>query len=203
VGESGKEHLFIQERAGFCGSGFCSSYKLLNKIVSFALVYPCIEEHCSMKRDSLVLRLPHTHLFRPNPVPRLVRFASFNNETTHRLVRSFEFCNDEERFARELLRNKSQLWLYRCNQRKFCGDFVVINMSDPRPEHRQAWVLDLKFGADLCIGGGGAGIQLRNGHQALLEIAQNPSVLSDQILPTYVTGDRRMILQFFGVSLLN
>jgi hypothetical protein len=39
------------------------------------------------------------------------------------------------------------VWVFRCDQRRFAGDFVVVDMSEPRPERRWVVVLDLKMGA--------------------------------------------------------
>jgi hypothetical protein len=116
------------------------------------------------------------------------------------VLSAYAFCNDEAAFARELLRKRSQLWLFRSNQRRFCGDFVVVDMSSPVVERRPAWVVDLKLGAPLRVGGGGAGIQLRNSDRALAEIADVHGAIAPPLAAERVTGDRREVLGYFGVT---
>ncbi len=59
-------------------------------------------------------------------------------------------CSGPElRFARALLERKPNLWLLRADQRAFGGDFVVVDVSPPRLDARQALVLELKQGASV------------------------------------------------------
>jgi hypothetical protein len=95
----------------------------------------------------------------------------------YRLLEVFEVSRPEREFALTLLRRKTNLWLFRCNQRAFCGDFVVVNMSPPRPERRAAWVLELKQGAPLSTDGGG--LQLQNAGAAVDEIVSRGVVARD------------------------
>lgn len=88
----------------------------------------------------------------------------------------FELCPDEVLFARSLMDGplqqglrKHNLALFRADQRRFCGDFICVDVSGPPQVQGElllprwdVFVLDLKRGAPLQIGGGGAGIQLRN-----------------------------------------
>ena len=52
------------------------------------------------------------------------------------LLACFALTRPEKRFARRLLERKRNVWLFRCNQRGFCGDFIAVDMSDGRPEMR-------------------------------------------------------------------
>jgi hypothetical protein len=104
-------------------------------------------------------------------------------------VHTFAFKNDEEGFARALLARRSHLWLYRSNQRAFCGDFVAVDMSSPRPSLRRAYVLELKRGAPLRPGGG-VGVQLRNAERAVRDLA----VLGAEATWEVLTGDGERIL---------
>lgn len=72
----------------------------------------------------------------------------------------FEMSPGEVRFARALLARHTELWLYRTDQQAFAGDFLLVDMSAPDPAMRQLWALDLKLGAPVRVGGGGAGNQL-------------------------------------------
>ncbi len=111
----------------------------------------------------------------------------------------FDFCNDEKRFARILLERKSNLWLFRTHQQRFCGDFVIVDMSDPDPEQRKVYALDLKQGASLKQGGGGAGIQFKNVPVAVLDIAERTRIISPELVVEKLCGDASEILAFFGV----
>jgi hypothetical protein len=112
-------------------------------------------------------------------------------------VQSFAFKGDEYAFAQALLRKKTELWLFRSNQRAFCGDFVVVDLSSPSPARRRAFVLDLKLNAKLRIGGGGAGVQLRNAERVIRDIAATGVLGKD---PRYelMTGGSEEVLRFFG-----
>jgi hypothetical protein len=112
---------------------------------------------------------------------------------------AFAFKNDEHAFARELLSRKSNLWLFRTNQRAFAGDFVVVDLSSPSPAGRCASVLDLKRGAPLRIGGGGAGIQLKNASLAIRELAAR-GTLAEGVPCELLTGDARFVLRHLGVA---
>jgi hypothetical protein len=82
------------------------------------------------------------------------------------LLEALELSGPEREFARELLRRKSNLWLYRSNQRTACGDFLVVDMAPPRPAWRRVVVLELKAGEPLRLDAGG--LQLA-GHEAAIE----------------------------------
>lgn len=76
----------------------------------------------------------------------------------------------EARFAQALLRRKSNLWVYRCDQQGYAGDFVIVDMSAPDARHRTAWTVELKRGQrprQMPRGG----VQMRNGRNAGLDVA--------------------------------
>ena len=79
----------------------------------------------------------------------------------------FALGGPEEDFARLLLDRRRNLWLYRCNQRHYCGDFIAIDMSAPR--HRRTFALELKMNEALKIGAGGR--QFAGLDDALAELA--------------------------------
>jgi hypothetical protein len=108
---------------------------------------------------------------------------------------TFAFKNDERGFARELLARRTELWLFRSNQRAFCGDFVAIDMSSPVPGRRRAFVLELKLGARLRVGSGG--VQLRNAESAVRDLGRG-GVLGDEAGFDVVTGDAERILAFLS-----
>ena len=67
-----------------------------------------------------------------------------------RVARRVLACRAHElRFARAVLSGATQLWLLRVDQRGAGGDFLMVDMSSPRPERRRVLVLELKLGARL------------------------------------------------------
>lgn len=137
------------------------------------------------RRDALIDLIVRTL----RPAPSEAGFA----------VQSFAFKADEYDFARALLRRKTELRLFRSNQRGFCGDFVIVDLSSPSPARRRAFVLDLKQGAKLRIGGGGAGVQLRNADRVIRDVAATGVLAAD---PRYelLTGAAAEVLRFFGAE---
>lgn len=79
----------------------------------------------------------------------------------------FDMRSHERAFVKAVLGRRSNLWLFRTNQRKSCGDFVVVDMSSPRPALRTAYVVELKLGARPRVGGGPVGVQLARAGEAL------------------------------------
>lgn len=109
---------------------------------------------------------------------------------------AFAFKADEHEFARALLTRRTELWLFRANQRAFCGDFLAIDMSSPCPASRRAWVIELKRNMPIRIGGGAVGVQLRNAALAMQSVA-----LADEAGCTTVSGDAAQIVSMFREGL--
>jgi hypothetical protein len=65
----------------------------------------------------------------------------------------FDMRSHERAFVKTLLARLSNLWLFRTNQRRSCGDFIAIDMSSSRRVNRRAYVMELKMGERLVIGG--------------------------------------------------
>ena len=115
------------------------------------------------------------------------------------LIQAFALCNDELCFARSMLERGTRYWLFRSNQRLFCGDFVIVDMSPRHAGGRRSWVVDLKLGAELSVGGGGAGMQLINSRHAIAHIAWTTGAISPESTPELLAGDRRAVLARLGV----
>jgi hypothetical protein len=141
----------------------------------------------------MVLQLPHASLAGARPVPWLSLAPRRKRSESARLVAAFRFKNDEEAFARQLARRKSNLWVFRCNQRGFCGDFVVVDMSSPDPTLRPVFVVDLKRGAPLKIGGGGCGVQFKNASRAVERVAYRTGAVPVDAPFTLASGDRELL----------
>jgi hypothetical protein len=112
-----------------------------------------------------------------------------------RLREAFSLSSREMVFARTLLRNKRNLWLFRCHQQGFSGDFVVIDMSDPVPARRVATVIELKARVPLKLGG--SGLQARNAAVAVAELSER-GLLAPSAGFTVVTGDKDEVLAHLG-----
>jgi len=108
----------------------------------------------------------------------------------------FQLSSREKRFAQAALRHKRNLWLWRCNQRQFCGDFVTVDMAPP-VDFRRARVLELKAGAPLKRGV--VGIQMKNAEAALGELVAAGHLPRE---PGYelACGDGGVLLAWLGVA---
>ena len=67
-----------------------------------------------------------------------------SSRQANQLVTAYDMSQPEKEFARRLLRDKRNLWLYRCHQQCFCGDFAVVDMSGTTPHERRVVVAELK-----------------------------------------------------------
>ena len=65
----------------------------------------------------------------------------------------FDMRGHERSFVKTVLARRSNLWLFRTNQRRSCGDFIAIDMSSSRRAARCVYVMELKMGVRLVIGG--------------------------------------------------
>jgi hypothetical protein len=79
----------------------------------------------------------------------------------------FALGGPEVAFARALLARRTNLWLFRTNQRHFCGDFLAVDMSARRD--RRVHALELKMGEPLRHDVGG--IQFGRLDEAIAELA--------------------------------
>jgi hypothetical protein len=106
---------------------------------------------------------------------------------------SFRLHPREHIFATTLLLSHTRIWLWRTHQQRFAGDFALVDMSSPDPRCRRAWIVDLKLGATVKLGGGGAGNQLSRAAHAIAELV-DIGVLGMQVRPRFATGDGRALL---------
>ena len=116
---------------------------------------------------------------------------------TWRLRELFAMSSREEAFVRRLLRKKRNLWLFRCNQRGWCGDFVVVDMSEPEVRRRHAVVIELKSGAALKVGGGG--LQIKNAHAAVSELVADGVLAEGAAFETWL-GSKEAVLETLGAA---
>ncbi len=149
----------------------------------------------------LVLRLPHARVRMQASIPSLLaKSEGASGARLRALTARFALCPDEKKFVAVLLEARRNLWLFRTHQAGYCGDFVVVDMSAPERSKRPAWVCDLKRGAKLQTGGGGAGNQLVNASKAIAAVAARTGALDIGANFERLVGDRACLLAYFGVA---
>ena len=137
-----------------------------------------------------LLRLHRPVHCRPDVMRRRVRELARTTRTDpSALIARFEFRCDERRFAEELLSRSTQLWLYRTDQTLGCGDFVVVDMSAPKPRDRRVTAVELKLRSKLRHGGH----QLRNAARAVDALASLGVVEAADV--RRLTGERERLLR--------
>ncbi|MCB9598169.1 MAG: hypothetical protein H6719_35980 [Sandaracinaceae bacterium] len=151
-----------------------------------------------MSKHVLTLRLPLRAVLRADGFVRSLR--AVRRDPSAKLVQAFAFKNDERPFARRVLEVHSRIWLFRCNQHAFAGDFVAVDMSSRDPAARKAWGLDLKQGAPIKLGGGGAGTAFLRLSAAIREIATLHGVLTPDHPVVRATGDGQALARLFDAA---
>ena len=111
----------------------------------------------------------------------------------------FDFKSDERAFARALLEQKPHLWVFRCNQQRFCGDFILIDMSCPDIEGRRVLALEMKERGRLKVGSG-AGFQLRNAARAVAAISRETGIVVEGAPFETVVGGKGELASFLGLA---
>jgi hypothetical protein len=122
-----------------------------------------------MAADPLTLLLPSWMVDRFDLARALAETGRWSWADAYRLLERFDMSGPERDFVRTLLARRTNLWLYRCNQREACGYFVAIDLSPPDAADRAGLVIELKAGAPLVFGG--ARLQLARAADAVAEIA--------------------------------
>jgi hypothetical protein len=107
----------------------------------------------------------------------------------------FEMRSHERAFVKTVLARRSNLWLFRTNQRRSCGDFIAIDMSSSRRADRRAYVMELKMGERLVIGG--ARLQCAQYCSAVDELVAR-EILEDSSPVELLYGDGAAVLTHLG-----
>ena len=154
----------------------------------------------TMPIEPLILHLPPSCLDQGLDVARLLSHDDrFSWSHGYRLLEQFAMREPEKRFVRVLLRERSNLRLFRTNQRKWCGDFIVVDMSSPEPSKRRIYVLELKAGEQLTEAGE-THRQLAGYAQAVAEIARDHGIVAANSTATLLVGSPEDVLGFFGAT---
>lgn len=141
-------------------------------------------------QNKLILKIPQAFAAGGLPLERILSRLRCSWAEAWKLREVFLMSPAEKIFVKKLLNRHSNFWVYRCNQKKFCGDFILVDMSAPDSVFRRSFAVELKMGAPLKVGAGG--IQLKNRDQALLETGVC-STLHNSLL-----GDPQKILDYLG-----
>lgn len=144
------------------------------------------------------LRLYPDAISRGDGISRLLKKRT--GQADPRLLSYFAFKNDERRFAISLLERHARFWLFRTHQGRFAGDFVAVDMSERRVARRNAWCIDLKRGAKVVLGGGGAGNAFV-GLDALIDrLARERGVITSDHPLVRATGDGARLVEVLGAA---
>ena len=118
-------------------------------------------------------------------------------KTAYRLFEQFDVSGPEQRFVVTLLRAKTNLWLFRCNQTLFCGDFIVVDMSGTSARQRvRVYVLELKANEPVRQVGG---VQVARHREALAEIAAAHEIIEAGVEAELLRGGEAQVLAYLGV----
>lgn len=155
-----------------------------------------------MPVEPLVLHLPSSCLDQGLDVARLLsNDERFSWSHGYRLLEQFAMREPEKRFVRVLLRERTNLRVFRTNQRRWCGDFVVVDMSSPQPASRRVYVLELKAG-QVVTEAGETHRQLSRYADAVAEIARDQGIVEAGATPTLLVGSPEDVLSFFGIGVI-
>ncbi len=150
-------------------------------------------------RQPLTLRLPFAMVDRHLRLEQILAASGSRSwGQSLPLLASFALSRPEKQFARRLLQRKRNIWLFRCNQRGFCGDFISVDMSADLPRLRSAVVIELKVAARLRFGGGGAGNQLQRAEDAVTELVETEGVIATDSPVWLACGDSDQMLDWIA-----
>lgn len=107
----------------------------------------------------------------------------------------FDMRSHERGFVKTMLARRSNVWLFRTNQRRWCGDFIAIDMSSSRRAERHAYVMELKMGERLVIGG--ARLQCAQYRAAVDELVAR-EILDDTSPVALLYGDGAAVVEHLG-----
>lgn len=149
-----------------------------------------------MKHEPMTLLLPTWLRETFNLARAIAAERQWSWSEGYRLLRAFEMRSHERAFVKTLMARRTNLWLFRCNQRLACGDFIAVDMSAPSPADRIARVMELKTGGGLVVGG--AHLQLARHRAAVDEIAARTGAVAPTAAVELLHGDTDAVLAHIG-----
>lgn len=146
------------------------------------------------EREVLVVRLTRALLAKGELA--LARAVHAERSDVRRTRRALACSRREVRFARALLERRTNLWLIRTSQHAFAGDFIVVDLSEPRVEERAALVLELKARTGVKFVSREMH-QTRNARAAIAATARATGALVASAPYVVVVGDPDELLEGF------
>ena len=146
------------------------------------------------RTTALTMRLPFAMVDQGLNLQQIVAAGGEPWAQGRLLFSAMSMSGPEKRFARGLLTRKRNLWLFRCHQRRFCGDFITVDMSAKKPDHRRVCAIELKRSAELAINGA-CGIQLRRASEAVRSVGET-GIIAQANCFTTVVGDYQAVLSW-------
>ena len=140
----------------------------------------------------LFLHLPHRLAGKQDPIHILLRHSP-------KFIPLFALRSQELRFSRIFLETFTNYWLFRCNQKKYLGDFIIVDMSSPALHLRQAWVVELKFRQSVQLR---KGFQLRNSQLAIEQLT-GQGIISNQSPISYLHGGGMKLIEYWKEPILS
>lgn len=131
----------------------------------------------------LLLRIPHRLAGKQDPVLHLLRHK-------RKRLSLFSLRSQERRFCSQFLQSYSNWWLFRCNQKKSLGDFIIVDMSSPALHLRSVWVVELKFNERVHHK---KGFQLRNSHLGIQKLIQR-QLITETSPVHHIHGSGKLLL---------
>ena len=137
------------------------------------------------------LSLPSKHLQRRDVVARALLRLALSHRERAELRPFFELHPSELSFLRAIVRVHTRFHVYRTHQKSACGDFVVIDMSSPRIDHRRVFAVELKSGGALSES---PSVQLARIDRALRELRRR-GVIGQEVEPRILRGSEECVLR--------
>ena len=109
---------------------------------------------------------------------------------TSRLSSPYALGGPEGVFARELLRARTQFWLFRTHQQQRAGDFIALDRS-PGEAPGVGFAIELKTSSTLKVGW--RGTQLGECERAVRWLEAEHCLSIERVLP--VVGEHRTLLE--------
>jgi hypothetical protein len=115
----------------------------------------------------------------------------------YRLLERFDMSGPERVLVKTVLERRTNLWLFRANQRLACGDFLAVDMSPAGVADRRVHVIELKTGEPLVLGGARA--QCARHREAVEELVAR-GILAAESRVELVYGDSAAVLGHLGIA---
>lgn len=146
-------------------------------------------------RPLKTLRLPPSLVDQGFKLPlALARHPELSWSEGYKLLVGFTLSSRERDFATRLLRERRNWWLWRCHQQAFAGDFLLVNLSEPRREARRVVAVELKARAPLRRA---LGVQLARVEEAIVELSE-AGVIGKSPETLGISGDKEAVLGWLG-----